>query len=148
MRELYSSRCNESYILIDYYERTEEGLWALLDFEEERRERTVEGGIFLSGEVQPQSLPAEYLSPHAEITIQSNRRPAQRETTPSNRTPHSPAQGNPSEPLDRSKQIPHIELPKLTTPIKYKEGETTSYFKTELDAVENPLIVGSTRDTI
>ena len=45
---------------------------------------------------------------------------------------------------EKSKQLNHVELPKLTTPIKFKEGEV-SYFKTELESIENPLSKGSKR---
>lgn len=46
---------------------------------------------------------------------------------------------------EKSKQLNHVELPKLTTPIKFKEGEVVNYFKTELESIENPLSKGSKR---
>lgn len=44
---------------------------------------------------------------------------------------------------EKSKQLNHLELPKLTTPIKFKEGDVVNYFKTELEPIENPLSKGS-----
>lgn len=44
---------------------------------------------------------------------------------------------------EKSKQLNHVELPKLTTPIKFKEGDVVNYFKTELESIENPLSKGS-----
>ena len=120
----------KSYI----YEGSQEGLLAVLASAPQQGEGAHQGDLLLPRQVQQEPLPPEFPPPYSEV-IQPSRRSPPREEPPK-------AEQDPSD--RKADSLSRHQLPKLTTPSKFKEGDLIGYFKSESGTIENQLARGST----